>query len=143
MVIAVVVVMIMLLMTAYYGTGLSMKIEEYTTAEVPLAGVGFSVILENDGAFTKTKVVHCEVRTSDGAYEASRGGHPWAGGEDEHHHDGPDHRSRCERHRGEEVLHLPPLKSFPFSLIFPFPGMTVFEHSIRIKPDNDGFDSKD
>ncbi|HPP44549.1 MAG TPA: hypothetical protein PK446_02010 [Methanomassiliicoccaceae archaeon] len=72
-VIAVVVVMIMLLMTAYYGTGLSMKIEEYTTAEVPLAGVGFSVILENDGAFTKTKVVHCEVRTSNGAYEASRG----------------------------------------------------------------------
>ena len=72
MVIVGVVAVIALLLGAYLGTGLSMSVEEYSTTEVPFVGVGFNVVLKNDGLFTKTKVVHCEVRTSDGVYNASR-----------------------------------------------------------------------
>gem|GEM_PF-1479771 len=71
MVIVGIVAAIALLLAAYLGTGLSMSVEEYATAEMPLVGVGFNVVLKNDGLFTQTKVVQCEVRTSDGVYNTS------------------------------------------------------------------------
>ena len=71
MVIVGIVAVIALLLAAYLGTGLSMSVEEYATAEMPLVGVGFNVVLKNDGLFTQTKVVQCEVRTSDGVYNTS------------------------------------------------------------------------
>ncbi len=67
-----VVAIVALLIAAYLGTGLSTSVDEYSTTEVPFVGVGFSIALKNDGLFTQTKVVHCEVRTDDGVYNASR-----------------------------------------------------------------------
>lgn len=72
MIIVGIVAVIVILLGAYLGTGLSMSVEEYSTVEVPFVGVGFNAVLKNDGLFTQTKVVHCEVRTSDGTYNASR-----------------------------------------------------------------------
>lgn len=67
-----IVAAIALLLGAYLGTGLSMTVEEWSSAEVPFVGVGFKVAVKNDGLFAQTKVVHCEVRTSDGVYNTSR-----------------------------------------------------------------------
>ncbi|KQM11425.1 hypothetical protein AOA80_08400 [Methanomassiliicoccales archaeon RumEn M1] len=67
-----IVATIALLLGAYLGTGLSMTVEEWSSAEVPFVGVGFNVAVKNDGLFAQTKTVHCEVRTSDGVYNASR-----------------------------------------------------------------------
>ena len=72
MTIVAVVAVVALLVAAYLGTGLSMSVEEYSTAEIPLIGVGFSIVLKNDGLFTQSKMVYCEVRTGDGVYNASR-----------------------------------------------------------------------
>jgi len=67
-----IVAAIALLLGAYLGTGLSMTVEEWSSAEVPFVGVGFKVAVKNDGLFAQTKAVHCEVCTSDGVYNASR-----------------------------------------------------------------------
>ena len=67
-----IVAVIALLLATYLGTGLSMSVEEYSTAEMPFVGVGFNVVLKNDGLFTQTKMVQCEVTTSNGVYNTSR-----------------------------------------------------------------------
>ena len=65
-------IVIALLLSAYLGTGLSMTVEEYAAVEIPFVGVGFNVAVKNDGLFTQTKTVHCEVRTTDGVYDTSK-----------------------------------------------------------------------
>lgn len=72
MVIVGIVAVIAILLAAYLGTGLSTSVEEYSTTEMPFVGVGFNVVLKNDGLFTQTKVVQCEVRTSDGVFNTTR-----------------------------------------------------------------------
>ena len=67
-----IVAVIALLLATYLGTGLSMSVEEYSTTEMPFVGVGFNVVLKNDGLFTQTKMVQCEVTTSNGVYNTSR-----------------------------------------------------------------------
>lgn len=67
-----VIIIVALVLLAYFGTGLSAGVKEWQTTEVPLVGVTFSFTLKNDGLFEQTKEVHCEVQTGSDTYGDKR-----------------------------------------------------------------------
>ena len=67
-----VIIIVALVLLAYFGTGLSAGVKEWQTTEIPLVGVTFSFTLKNDGLFEQTKEVHCEVQTGSNTYGDKR-----------------------------------------------------------------------